>query len=498
MKTYTFQGIYGRNCGNVTPYNGPSKRLQEKGFEVKNGIATLRGYAKISDLAAASRPKYEEYQRALNPEHVADIAHFLADCKAEAKFLPEVILSVNTSTNTTLKPYTHKSFQQLSKTGQGAILNMEYYELEVEEGALTRIDGNHRLEAGKELDFYVPFSIILWTEQTADGEDTPPAFSADNTESEAFLFYILNNTAKKLEAEENFKGLVKSKKWSEKELALINRHLPLLKHYSEQYAAHSLARTEYLYAPLSQICDVLQEITCDYPDRETFDALVVDAITIVKQVDKYLYIKSEFGRIFFQLAFYTRYKSDNLESACHTLEDLDRWLKRYQYTGSAFTKVSELFDVGYKHIHLAPKTIFMAMQYKSDQAVRDYNNALSRAATRLNQLCPDVPLEAYPIMTGEGRSINITRDIYEKIDRCAVFLADTTEANPNVMYELGIAYSKKKPIIMVREKEKAKKVPSDIISDYYYTFTGVTELEELFFKHIKKIMETDYGVVYKE
>lgn len=225
MKTYTFQGIYGRNCGNVTPYNGPSKRLQEKGFEVKNGIATLRGYAKISDLAAASRPKYEEYQRALNPEHVADIAHFLADCKAEAKFLPEVILSVNTSTNTTLKPYTHKSFQQLSKTGQGAILNMEYYELEVEEGALTRIDGNHRLEAGKELDFYVPFSIILWTEQTADGEDTPPAFSADNTESEAFLFYILNNTAKKLEAEENFKGLVKSKKWSEKELALINRHL---------------------------------------------------------------------------------------------------------------------------------------------------------------------------------------------------------------------------------------------------------------------------------
>lgn len=79
-----------------------------------------------------------------------------------------------------------------------------------------------------------------------------------------------------------------------------------------------------------------------------------------------------------------------------------------------------------------------------------------------------------------------------------MFLADTTEANPNVMYELGIAYSKKKPIIMVREKEKAKKVPSDIISDYYYTFTGVTELEELFFKHIKKIMETDYGVVYKE
>ena len=38
MKTYTFQGIYGRNCGNVTPYNGPSKRLQEKGLRSKTEL----------------------------------------------------------------------------------------------------------------------------------------------------------------------------------------------------------------------------------------------------------------------------------------------------------------------------------------------------------------------------------------------------------------------------------------------------------------------------
>ena len=138
----------------------------------------------------------------------------------------------------------------------------------------------------------------------------------------------------------------------------------------------------------------------------------------------------------------------------------------------------------------------MAMQYKSEQIVSDYNGALQRAVTTLNNMGANVELVAYPIMTGEGKSINITADIYEKIENCSVFLADTTEANPNVMYELGIAYNKKKPIIMVREKGKHIKVPSDIISEYYYSFDGMTELENLFAKHIRTIMEKDYGIVY--
>lgn len=138
----------------------------------------------------------------------------------------------------------------------------------------------------------------------------------------------------------------------------------------------------------------------------------------------------------------------------------------------------------------------MAMEYKSEEIVRDYNGALQRAVTTLNNMGANVELIAHPIMTGEGKSINITADIYEKIENCSVFLADTTEANPNVMYELGIAYNKKKPIIMVREKSKKIKVPSDIISEYYYSFGSMSELEDLFVKHIRKIMESDYGIVY--
>ena len=69
-------------------------------------------------------------------------------------------------------------------------------------------------------------------------------------------------------------------------------------------------------------------------------------------------------------------------------------------------------------------------------------------------------------------------------------------SNSNVMYELGIAYNQKKPIILVREKRKRSKVPSDIISDYHYTFSDITELEELFVTHMKEILASDYGMVF--
>jgi len=115
MSNYIFNGILGNNCGRVVPYNGSIKRLQEKGFTVEDGIPCLRGYAKISDLAAASYSKYEDYQREVKKNHVNDIANFLTNCKDEAKFLPEVVLSVNDSSKVSLKCYEHKALSSVEK-----------------------------------------------------------------------------------------------------------------------------------------------------------------------------------------------------------------------------------------------------------------------------------------------------------------------------------------------------------------------------------------------
>lgn len=376
---------------------------------------------------------------------------------------------------------------------------MEYYTLEVTEGSLARVDGNHRLEAGNGKDYYIPFSIVVWGINLENEENLlSSGDSNSNTESEAFLFYILNNTAKRLEAEENFKGLVQSERWTPDELAIINRHLPILKHFDRTYAGNPLLDRDVISAPLSQICEILTEISDSDLGISEFDTIFIDTTKLLGQSGLYPYCRDQFPNIFFQLAFYTRYRSSDFEEAMTKLKLIDRWLEKYKYTGLTFSKASRIFEVAYKFITSSPKTIFMAMEYKSEQIVADYNGALSRAVHTINNMGGNIAVEAYPIMTGKGKSFSITADIYKKIEECAVFIADTTEANPNVMYELGIAYNKRKPIILVREKGKRIKVPSDIISDYYYSFTGMTELENLFVTHIKEILVNDYGAVFSD
>lgn len=451
----SFYGILGYNCGEVEPYSGMDKQMQNKGFVVHNGIPTLRGFAKISDLSKASQAKYEEYQRSQNKGHVGEIAEFLDKCKTEAKFLPEVVLSVNSADKAMLTRYSHKVFASASTTIRGAIDNLDYFILKVEEGSLSRVDGNHRLEAGKNKDYYVPFSIVVWGVNTENENNMLlTELSNNNTESEAFLFYILNNTAKRLEAEENFRGLVRSKTWTNDELALINKQLPILKHFDSTYIENPLLDKSYLPAPLSQVCEILTEINDQDLGINEFDTLFVDAIKLLGQSGEFTYCCDNFFEIYFQIAFYTRYKSKSFDEAIKRLKLINRWLEKYKYTGETFSKASKIVDVAYKFISSSPKTIFMAMEYKSEQIVADYNAALNRAVHTLNNMGGNVEIEAYPIMTGKGKSFSITEDIYKKIEECAIFIADTTEANPNVMYELGIAYSRKKPIIMVREKGK--------------------------------------------
>lgn len=494
-----FGGILGNNCGTVKAYTGSNARIKEKGFLVENGIPTIRGYAKISDLATASHAQYEEYQRDKDPKHAEKIAEFLCNCKEEAKFLPEVILSVNDATKARLIKYDHKSLANISDTARGAIDNLDYYILEVDEGALTRVDGNHRLEAGTGKDYFVPFAIIVWNIDYERKENMLSNIATNsNTESEAFLFYILNNTAKKLQAEENFKGLVKSKSWSENELALINRQLPLLKYFNDKYASNPLIDKKLLYAPLSQVCEILTEINSPDIGKEEFDSIFQDSQRILFQSERFPYCQESFPTIFFQLAFYTRYKSDDYEHALSNLTLVNKWLEKYKYTSDTFTRASKVYDVAYRSISVSPKCIFMAMEYKSDHIVADYNNALKRAVHTLNNMGGNIELEAYPIMTGKGKTYDLIADIFNKIANCDIFIADISEANPNVLYELGLARSKNIPSIIVRDKIKGKqhKIPSDIRNDNYYNFNGIEELETLFVTHIKEILEKDYGAVF--
>lgn len=82
---------------------------------------------------------------------------------------------------------------------------------------------------------------------------------------------------------------------------------------------------------------------------------------------------------------------------------------------------------------------------------------------------------------------SITKDIIEKLYSASVVFADLTDSNPNVLYELGVRHSFKKPSVMV--KAKGSKIPFDVndynVFEYEYTPKGLEDLEN----HINTVIQ---------
>lgn len=74
----------------------------------------------------------------------------------------------------------------------------------------------------------------------------------------------------------------------------------------------------------------------------------------------------------------------------------------------------------------------------------------------------------------------IIEDIWEAINSSTVVIADATERNPNVMYEIGMAHTVGKPVVILAQT--IDDVPFDLkhyrCVIYTYTPRGCAELEE--------------------
>ena len=83
----------------------------------------------------------------------------------------------------------------------------------------------------------------------------------------------------------------------------------------------------------------------------------------------------------------------------------------------------------------------------------------------------------------------INKDIEESIEKADVVIADITDNNPNVMFELGWALAKGKRPIIIRHHETSEEVPFDVYGlrriSYTATWTGIEELRKDIRKFIK-------------
>lgn len=454
LDNYTFEGILGQNCGDViSPTSEDPIRIRKRGFKVKNGITVLRGFAKSSTIAECSQAD-NNYQRDKNLKHIIALTEFMKSMKTSAKYLPEVTLVARGYNS--LEPI--KISGNLTDTQKGEIDNLSYYRLSVKKDQLYRIDGNHRIEAIKDENYYIPFSIIIWNGNSINEDD------------EAFLFYFLNSKSKKLTSEENLKGLVNAKNWTDNELQTANVILPYIKYFKENFEEHALFNKEHYKNSQgtenakTQILNVLELILKESTagnlpfDKKVFGDYINKTQEILSQRDRFKYLREHF-RCFPQFVFYTLYKNTgNTETSIRFINEVNKWAEYYKHDSNSFIQPNKIFHNASKQLD-RKINIFVAMPYYDKTTVEQFNKTLESIIEEMKQddsLLKD-KLNLYPIMTYKAESTDILTNMDKQIGECDIFIADISnhgknKVNPNVMFELGRVYDKKK-FLLIRNKD---------------------------------------------
>jgi hypothetical protein len=128
-----------------------------------------------------------------------------------------------------------------------------------------------------------------------------------------------------------------------------------------------------------------------------------------------------------------------------------------------------------------PGTVFVVMQF-SDRYQDLYRDVIARVVE-------EYKLRAYHAGEVFGPGV-ILEDIVRGIIDAKIVVAEVTEQNPNVFYELGYAHAKNKPTILLAER--GKKPPFDI-SGYRHLFydnsiAGKSRIETDLRKHLEAIL----------
>ena len=530
-KSYTFEGILGQNCGDYITIDNSNKddRLPDRvihkktgqHFIVKNGIKVLRGFAKASDLYFASEPDKKNYQREENDFHLKELSEFISEMNPSGKYLPELTFVARGGYELCRPDWGKK----LTATQLGFFKNSNYYQLRLNGTKLYRIDGNHRLEAlqklsTKQKEYYIPFAIILMGKQVLFNNADPVEsslgleFSGNyalvdvqdekkTIDMEAFLFYFLNAKAKKLTTEENYRGLISSD-WQKHEIEIANKNIILLQHLNKLLEDNILHNDFCNNEPLKQISEILEKINEDINLNKFVE--IVKIMNNLLAADCWQNLKR--FKFYCQLIFYVAYKHKNETKSRQILDYIEHWVQKCDFDNTTFDNPILLYNIAKKLNIIDPINIFMAMPF-DDIHINNFTEWIETAIKNIEENKPQYKgrIHLYEIMRHRGYNIDLMDDIMEKINNCSIFIAEISpykytfedkqilcDANPNVMYELGIAYNLKKPIILMRESSDFPKVPSDIQEKYRNTYnrSNTKTTREIIENTISAILEDYY------
>ena len=435
-----------------------------------NSFYVFRGYAEPGMLIKYSEP-YEAYQRIPEDEHVEEIADFILS--GQNVYTPEIVLAYTISDwfDRTINPvfsggvlhtgsigpldFLTGQFRDLLPDRTRVVLkdrnNISFTKLRSQKNLsfakcslpdelpvkpFRRIDGNHRLDAmdsirGKKAEYVVPFCVILLTDDYYNGNIN----ELKTAQTEMEIFHNINSKAKPLTPLEQYKGLFGL--FSAHELLRYGKEFGLTKSYLEK---HENQRYTNIAAFLADKEDIILFCFKYLIDRgiiitEDDIADVFDELehTYFAENERIRCCKSRFAIV--PYVFYC-IEGDKRKNA--KLTAYNTWfIKNRLYEVNDIDPAS-MIDVFNSIYDIRQKQIFVAMPFK--QELDFVFEAIRETVLKINQENGTELLE--PIRIDKqitGFSYDIVNEILENIKNAGLLIADLTDQNANVYYEVGYA-----------------------------------------------------------
>ncbi|MET6991464.1 hypothetical protein [Sediminicola arcticus] len=494
-----------------------------------NGQICIRGFAPIKELARISEADYK-YQR--NPiEDRKDISDFLEH--ETYLFFPEVILSYKIKHSFDKSKDSETPLQKLQSSKSyksnvdGTVFKpkpvdfkaredvrgnskINLIEIEIDDSQFDlvkkpfhRIDGNHRLDAAglsespKVQRMVAPFCIILGEEYYKGGNPVKNSTTDVFDKSVKVFFHNINTKTIALTSEENLRVIIDdSTNFLESELEdILNLEGVLTRTLIKKVNPEIFTGIENILSKQyrTYYIEVFHKLLAKGENPESIVDKVFESL---KAIDT-LYNENEKLKANSSFGLLTSFLYYHVEENKGKFNLFKKWVIQnhiFEIPEITASSIIKIFD----KIAEQEITVFVAMPYfgHDSSIIRGYNEAYERVIEKLKQENPSLKISLFPIMEHIGRTMDIVFNFLNQIKECKIFIADISEKNPNVAYELGFARSLDKPsIIVIKDGEE---IPFDYGHDIANKYNGngpLNDLEGIIYDNIKSILLKDYGLV---
>lgn len=507
----------------------------------------IRGFANIKELARISKADYT-YQRDLYGEQEEIVKKFLEN--ETYLFFPEVILSYKfkhkgDSANNPLRKIkdferqeakTLKAKSNVDKTS--ITLNKRPYnaadtrgkeslqvvEMVIDDEVLNaliasqnepfhRIDGNHRLTVAQNSDspvvngMTIPFCIILGEEYFNSNDETVETEDSKTFEkSIRVYFHNINTKTLPLSSEQNLKVLIdEGSNFSEDELEKIFPQSGIQIRDFGKIFDEKLFRgiTQIIENNLRNVLNTIFKLLSSIDDKKNYVEEVLEAFKSIEQLYKhdnrfkdnaneslfislvYYYVKNKR-----QYEHYLRWVTNN-----HLFEVAE---ERAESIVNTFRKAESIVNIYNKIYEKKTYKVFVAMPYWSHSEINEYNKLYKEICADVSKKA-NVQLELIPIMRFRGKSQRIDQRLLDKIKECDIFIADISENNINVIFEIGFAESSNKPMILLKNEKDKTIVPFDMDKLQYLPYPDRGYYNDIKGKvtgNLTEILQRDFNLIF--